>query len=107
MGHLRLFRKDHRTSSEALSVEVIILIIFIVTHSNSLLVIDMMIGLGDRPAVIATRDSKLMVELVNKNIAIFLAMIFVGIILVFNSLLARWVAGYCVNHRAELYRLLS
>ena len=45
------------------------------------------------PLVIATRDKKLMGEFVNKKITTLLAMIFVGLILVFDSYLLFSVLG--------------
>lgn len=53
----------------------------------SQVILSIMIPIPMIPLVIATRNSKLMGEFVNKRITTLLAIIFVGIILVFNSYL--------------------
>jgi len=53
----------------------------------SQVVLSIMIPIPMIPLVVATKDSKLMGEFVNKKITTIVAMIFVGIILVFNSYL--------------------
>jgi len=50
-------------------------------------VLSIMIPIPMIPLVITTRDKKLMGEFVNKKITTLLAMIFVGVILAFNSYL--------------------
>jgi manganese transport protein len=53
----------------------------------SQVILSIMIPIPMIPLVIATKDKELMGEFVNKKITTFLAMIFVGIILIFNSYL--------------------
>ncbi|TLX82823.1 MAG: hypothetical protein E6L04_09520 [Thaumarchaeota archaeon] len=59
----------------------------------SQVVLSIMIPIPMIPLVIATRDKKLMGEFVNKKITTLLAMIFVGLILVFDSYLLFSVLG--------------
>lgn len=53
----------------------------------SQVILSIMIPIPMIPLVIATKDKELMGEFVNKKITTFLALVFVGIILVFNSYL--------------------
>jgi manganese transport protein len=59
----------------------------------SQVILSIMIPIPMIPLVIATRDRKLMGEFVNKKITTLVAMIFVGIILVFNSYLLFSIMG--------------
>jgi manganese transport protein len=59
----------------------------------SQVVLSIMIPIPMIPLVIATRDKKLMGEFVNKRGTTLLAVIFVGIILVFNSYLLFSIIG--------------
>jgi manganese transport protein len=59
----------------------------------SQVILSIMIPIPMIPLVIATRDRKLMGEFVNKKITTLAAMIFVGIILVFNSYLLFSIIG--------------